>query len=148
MAQKPTPPILAPPPPPPTPTKPPSNLIITRTEFPKWWKNLASSKINIPSEGAETIVPFGGGRNKYLVSLFFVCSGETIIYLRLGGTPVTGPMSFGGIDEPRGMVLNLGEAPIPCGNEIMQIVSDPPEPPVQVSGIAVYYIEPPEAKTT
>lgn len=124
----------------PKPTVAPS-LVIARTEFPKWWKNLALTSINISTLGAQIIVPWLGGKKKYLVSLFFVCDGETDIQLRIGGTPITGPMSFGGSDEPRGMVLQLAEAPIPVGADILSIYSEPKTPPVQVSGTAVYYTE-------
>lgn len=120
----------------------PSKIIIERTIFPKWWKELGRSIINNQGVGRTTLVPFGGGQNKWLVSLFFVADGETDITLMLGGTPISGPMSFGGPDEPRGMTLDLSSGPIPCGNEILTLYQDPVENETRVSGTAVYLIEP------
>lgn len=122
------------------PTVPPAT-IITRTQFPKWWKDLGITKIDISSQGAQTIVPFLSGKPKYLMSLTITVDGETDIYLRLGYTNITGPMSFGGTDEPRAIVLSYSDAPIPCGTDIMSIYSEPKTPPVQVSGVAVYYTD-------
>lgn len=122
--------------------------IIPRTPFPKWWKDLSVEKIDISTSGAQTIVPWKAGHISYLVSLVIVVDGETDISLRLSGTAITGPMSFGGSDEPRGITINFGEGPIPCGNQIMSLYSDPPTPPVQVSGLAIYYTEPSEKPLT
>lgn len=137
---------------PPIPLKPPipqpaqptvkPELVIKRTEFPKWWSNLTTAKIDISSQGSQILIPWRSGHFSYLVSMVFVCDGETDLSLRLASTPITGPMSFGGSDEPRGMTINFGEGPIPCGDQILYLFSDPPTPPVQVSGLAVYYTEP------
>lgn len=136
-------PIKVPIPPPPGPIVKPE-LTIKRTEFPKWWGNLTTAKIDITSEGAQILIPWKSGHFSYLVSMVFVCDGETDIYFRLGSEQITGPMSFGGTDEPRGITINFGEGPIPCGDQIFSIYSDPPSPPVQVSGLAIFYTEPSE----
>ena len=126
-----------------TPKKPnvPADLIIKRTEFPKWWKDLAVTGIDIKTSGAQIIVPWLGGKPRYLISLFLTVDGQTDLYLRKGYEPITGPMSFGGPDEPRAIVLNFSDGPIPCGADSMSLYSDPKTPPVQVSGTATYYTD-------
>lgn len=128
-----------------TPTVEPE-LVIKRTEFPKWWKGLSQTKIDLLGTGSQIIIPWLGGAKRHLMSINFVCDGETDLYLQLGYVNITGPMSFGGSDEPRGSNMDHSNAPIPCGSEIMSLYSENknPSPQVQVSGIAVYYTEPKE----
>jgi hypothetical protein len=131
----PTPPTT---PPPTTPTVPPA-LIIERTPYPKWWKDSYAWPININEAGTWTIIPNTPGYNTYISTIVFTVSGETNIILTFGAFGPTGPMDFGGENEPRGIVMAMGNSPVPCGQTGFKITSDGPG--VLVSGFITYYYE-------
>lgn len=89
--------------------------IITRTEYPKWWRNLAVAPINCQAPGSQTIVSGHTTAKTYIHSIFLIVSGDTTITLNFGSYATSGPMNFGGTDEPRGISIPMGEAPASCG---------------------------------
>lgn len=74
-----------------------------------------------------------------ITTILLTVAGQTNIVLLTAATPLSGPMDFGGTDEPRGMVSNHGNWPLECAtNEAFNITSSAA---VQVSGYVIYYDE-------
>jgi len=75
-----------------------------------------------------------------VVNVVLVVGGETNITYYDGDTPISGPMDFGGENEPRGMVTHHGNFPLRTSpGSPFKINSSAAE---QVSGYVVYYEEP------
>jgi hypothetical protein len=115
------------------------SLIISRTPYPKWWKDSRTWNINIVDAGTWPVISKTPGYRTYIATLVFTVSGETNIALQFGVFPPTGPMDFGGDGEPMGMVVAMGDSPAPCGDGGFIISSDGAG--VLVSGFVVYYYE-------
>jgi len=85
-----------------------------------------------------TISPTGSNKIK-VVNVVLTVGGETNIRYYDGGTEMTGPMDFGGANEPRGMVAHHGNFPLcTSGGSAFKINSSEA---VQVSGYVIYFEE-------
>lgn len=74
-----------------------------------------------------------------ITTIVLTVAGATNITFLTAATALSGPMDFGGTDEPRGMVTNHGNFPLECAtNEAFNITSSAA---VQVSGYVIYYDE-------
>lgn len=92
------------------------------------------------SDGADEIVVAGQvGKKIKITSLMFTVGGETDIELFNGDVAITGPMDFGGTNEPRGMVSNHGYVPYELSAGSSFIIKT--SAAVQISGYATGYIE-------
>ncbi len=104
---------------------------------PRWKRVLRMAGINANTTGTHTIVPGVFGENIYLSHITFTVGGEVNITFYDGSFPMTGPMDFGGADEPRGAVMDHGKSPILCAlNESFSIAIDANK---QISGYVTYY---------
>lgn len=121
------------------PTVPPST-IITRTRYPKWWDDSNVAAINLPGPGSQTIIPPGANQRTFVTCVVFTVSAETNVSLHFGDLGYSGSMDFGGSDEPRGIVIDMGASPAPCGRGSFSITSDGEDASVQ--GFAVYTRQP------
>jgi len=121
------------------PAPPAPELLITRTNYPKWWKDSAVARISLSDAGSQTVIPARAGFRIYVASITFFVSGETNVTLTFGIFGQSGSMDFGGSDEPRGMTANMGDSPAPCGQGGFTITSDGSG--TSVGGYVVYYIE-------
>jgi len=74
-----------------------------------------------------------------ITSILLVVAANTDITFLSAGNDLSGPMPLGGTDEPRGMTMNHGNFPLPCGTNEAFIVHS--SAAVQVSGYVVYYDE-------
>lgn len=143
-------PPIKPPPPKPPPKKPPPKvppkLIIERTPYPKWWKDARAYMISMV--GPETrvqIAPTPGYRT-YISTIAFTVTDETNVVLNMGVFGPSGPMHFGGDGGPRGIVMAMGDSPMPCGGGGFSITIDGAG--VSLAGFICYYYEPETIKAT
>ena len=118
-----------------------------RATYPRWWKQIKAAGINFSTAGIHTIIPGEPGTRHFISLITFTVGGETNIVLYNGPFAFTGPMDFGGVDEPRGIVIPLGDSPImlspSSGFSIGSTLA------VQVSGFIAYIseiVEPPPEK--
>ena len=114
-------------------------LIIERTPYPKWWKDSYAWNINIDAAGTHIVIPQTPGYRTYISTIVLMVSGETNITFEMGPFGLSGEMDFGGENEPRGMVIAMGESPMPCGGAGFKIITDGIG--VHVGGFIVYYYE-------
>jgi hypothetical protein len=135
-APKPAAPIPAPPQKQPE-VKP--TLIIARTPYPKWWKDLQTAAIDIDLAGTEIIILPNPNFYLYIATIVLTVSGETNITLHFGVFGESGAMDFGGEGEPRGIVIAMGNSPTSCGTGSFQITAGPDD--VHVGGFVSYYRE-------
>lgn len=138
---KPTPPPT-PPPKPPAPTpKPPQKkeAIITRIPYPKWWREAKVWPLTINTAGWHVVIPNTPGYKTYISTIVFTVSGKTSVTFNIGNFGPSGTMKFGDEDEPRGMVIAMGNSPMPCGYQGFSIQTDGAG--IELSGFIVYYYE-------
>lgn len=126
------------------PKKRPTKLSL-RLKYPKIWKNAMVTGIAITASGTHTIIRGLPASRTFITSLSFTVSGETDITMIFGTFGSSGPMDFGGADEPRGMSTGYGDSPIPCGPGGFKISSSGAT--VKVSGFVVFYQEVEEPPT-
>lgn len=119
--------------------KVPPELIIERTPYPKWWKDSMAWNINIDGAGTHTVMSQSPGYRKYVSVIVLTVSGETNITFGLGTFGSSGAMNFGGEGQPMGMVIAMGNSPLPCGEGGFTITSTGVG--VHVGGFIVYYYE-------
>jgi hypothetical protein len=136
-----TPPIPKPPPKPPPPPKPkiPAELIIPLTRYPKWWKDSAAWNINIDGPATGVVVSPSPGYRTYIATIALTVDGETNITFGMGVHGSSGSMRFGGDGGPMGIVIAMGNSPLPCGIGGFSITVDGVG--VHVGGFISYYYE-------
>lgn len=97
------------------------------------------AKIDFSEDENAEIVPAVAGKNICIANIALVVGGETILTFKSDITPLSGPMNFGGTDEPRGMTHGLGSYPLrTLGGQGFFITSSLA---VQVSGYVTYYLD-------
>jgi len=79
-------------------------IVETRRET----KTQIYAAINIAAAGDNIIIAAAAGKTIHITSLVLVVAAENDITLKTTTTTISGPMPFGGTDEPRGMVDNKG----------------------------------------
>ncbi len=102
-------------------------------------KIVTSAKIDFADAGDHTIVPGVEGQKIKITSLAFTVGGETNLTLLDGATEITGPMDFGGTDEPRGIVITQGFLPYELTEGAAFVINS--SLAVQISGYVSGYIE-------
>lgn len=73
----------------------------------------------------------------HVVTLIFTVAGEVNITLKSGANELSGPMDFGGTNQPSGIVAPLGIGPLVCNSGedfTLNLSAD-----IQTSGFATYY---------
>lgn len=97
------------------------------------------SKIDFSTAISFCTVPLVPGKSICITNLMLTVDGQTNITFRSGATPISGPLDFGGADEPRGMVHHFGNFPLKTViGESFCIYQDAA---VQVSGYVTYHTE-------
>lgn len=115
-------------------------LTITRTPYPKWWKNLQAAPISLSTAGTKVVVPLQSGYLLFIATIVLTVSGETDISFGFGVFGFSGSMDFGGTNEPRGIVIAMGDSPAPCGAGAFSVSSGGVG--IAVGGFVTYYLEP------
>ncbi len=160
--KKPEPPKPAPKPEPPKPTplKPPEpatkpkepttqgipdqptvkpDLVIKRTHYPKWWNDEGVAKISLSSPGSQFVISARGDYSLFIGAIVISCNGECDITFTFGEAGSSGAMHFGGSDEPRGMVIAMGNSPAPCGSGSFTVTASG-SAPADVGGFVSFYL--------
>lgn len=107
--------------------------------YPPTWRDLRVAGINLADAGAVQIASAVAGKRTFISFITFTVDGDTSIIIGFGTMGSSGPMDFGDTDEPRGIVMNFGDSPAPCGLGGCILSSDGSG--VAVHGFAVYYQE-------
>ena len=130
---------------PPAPEKPPiqptikPDLIIKRTHFPKWWNDEGVAAIALTSPGSQFVITARGDYQLFIGAIVLTVSGECNITFFFGSAGQSGPMDLGGADEPRGMVIAMGNAPAPCGTGSFMVTATSDEA-VNIGGFVSYFL--------
>jgi len=102
--------------------------------------------INIATAANHKIIPGVSQKRIKIVSIFFTAAGEVNIIFYDGlllkpelYVPITGPMDFGGVSEPHGIVIPFPYVPLELtdGNDFIINLSAA----VQVSGTVCYFYQ-------
>jgi len=117
----------------------PPELIIARTPYPKWWKTLNTAKIELTDAGTQVIVPAPGLFTLFIATIVLTVSAETNISFTFGVFGSSGALDLGGTDEPRGIVVAMGDSPAACGKGAFSITSNGSG--AAVGGFVTYYLE-------
>lgn len=128
-------------PPAPAPTKPavPKEAIITRTRFPKWWNDEGIAKISLTSPGSQFVITARADYQLYIGTIVLTVSDECTMHFNFGQYGTTGEMRFGGTDEPRGIVIAMGNSPAPCGTGSFMVTAASSSS-VSIGGFVSYYL--------
>ena len=95
------------------------------------------AKIDFNTADTHDIIAAVTGKRHNITTLVFTVAGETNITLRDETSTFTGPMHFGGTNQPNGMVANHDLHPLKCTiSEKFQIVSSAA---IQLSGYVLYF---------
>lgn len=97
-----------------------------------------SVPINFKATLTQTVVTGAAGVTINITSIMFTVGGETNITLNDGTSDLTGPMDFGGTDEPRGMVHPASFLPLTITTGRSFIINSSLD--VQVSGFITGYL--------
>ena len=112
---------------------------VLKTQNDRERKAVTSAKIDFATSGDHVIVAGVAGQQIKITSLVFTVGGETNITLMDGAAEITGPMDFGGTDEPRGIVHTQGFLPYELTEGAAFGINS--SNAVQVSGCVTGYIE-------
>lgn len=128
----------------PTPKKPTvkPELIITRTPYPKWWKDSLNAKIELTAPGSATLATVSGNLRLFVATIVITVTGETVITITFGTAGSSGPIYLGGTDQPMGIVIAMGNSPAPCGSGPLTITAtDPGGVEPSIGGFATCFAE-------
>jgi len=114
-------------------------LLITRTQFPKWWKDLRVSGITIVGSGVQTIVQGGSNFSVFIASITVLTTDATSVSFGFGSMGASGPMPLGDTDQPKGMTISMSDSPAPCGQGGFTVNSIGGTG--TLGGFVVYYVE-------
>lgn len=117
----------------------PETPLPARLKYPKIWKDLRVAGISCPVGTSQTVIDTAPGCRSFITSITFTVDDEVDITLFFGNYGTSGPMDFGGSDEPRAIAQSFGDSPIPCGNGDFLISNDGPTG--NIYGFVVYYQE-------
>jgi hypothetical protein len=113
-----------------------------RLKYPRQWKDLKTKGIYCAGEDSQLVIRAVPGNRTFITCIVFTVEAETNVRFGFGNYGSSGPMSFGGTDEPRAIVMSLGESPVPCGSGDFTVASDGSGG--TVAGFCVFYQEPDE----
>jgi hypothetical protein len=114
-------------------------LVITRTKYPKWWNDEGIAKISLTSSGSQLVVHARADYSLYIATIVLTVTGECDITFTFGEAGASGPMHFGGENEPRGIVIAAGNSPTPCGSGTFMVTATSSEA-VSIGGFVSYYL--------
>ncbi len=115
-------------------------IVIKTTPYPKWWKDLQTAAISLTTAGTQIVIPARSGYSLFVATIVLTVSGETDLSFIFGVFGSSGSMDFGGANEPRGIVIAMGDSPAPCGQGGFSVSSGGVGK--AVGGFVTYYLEP------
>ena len=120
----------------------PKELLITRTPYPKWWKDSLNAKIKLTAPGSAVLATVSGNLRLFVATIVLTVTGETVITFTFGNAGSSGPIYLGGENQPMGMVVAMGNSPAPCGPGNLTIsATDPGDGTPSVGGWATCFAE-------
>jgi len=123
-------------------TRPAPDLLITRTPYPKWWKDSLNAKINLTAPGSQTLAVVSGNLILYVATIVITVTAATVISITFGNAGSSGPIFLGGENQPMGMVVAMGNSPAPCGWGPFSIsATDPNDETPSIGGWATCFVE-------
>ena len=125
-------------------TRPAPDLLIARTPYPKWWKDNLTAPINILGPATQVIATGKADNRLWVATIVLTVSGETTITFTFGTMGISGTMNLGGTDEPKGIVIAMGNSPASCGMGGFSIYSSGPG--ISVGGFVTFFLEPTKEK--
>lgn len=78
-------------------------------------KIYGSEGFHTNTSGNNPIITGSAGTQIKVVFIMLTVAAEVNVKFMSGATDLSGPMDFGGTDEPRGMVAPMGVGPLVCG---------------------------------
>lgn len=119
-----------------TPPKPPPQPVPTPTDYPTHWKNERTAAINLGGPGTNEVIKVRSQYKIFIAAIILSVSNKTSITFRFGAFGLSGPMGFGDTDQPRAVVMAMGDSPVPCGEGPFHVISDGAS--ASVGGFVVY----------
>ena len=110
--------------------------IITPSDQPLWWQKERVAAISLGASGTQQIIPQRTGYTHFVTAIIISVTDETDIFFSFGSSGATGSLSLGGTDEPRAMVISMGDSPTPIGPGPLLITSSGTD--ASVGGWVVY----------
>lgn len=100
-------------------------------------QTILSKEIDITGAGTHTITADAPSGSYHICSIMFTVTGDVTVTLRDETADLSGDMSFGGTNEPRGMTHNFGQIPLKCdAGKKFQIVT---VGAFHLQGVITYY---------
>jgi hypothetical protein len=125
----------------PEPTVPPET-IITRIDHPKWWKNGVVGAISLTAPGSQLIIGAPSRGSLYIATIVLTVTDATAITIYFGRAGSSGPIYLGDTEQPKGIVIAMGNSPAPCGSGGLSIgASDIAGVNPSIGGFATGFIE-------
>jgi len=119
-----------------------SDLTITRTPYPKWWKDSLNAKIALTAPGSAILATVSGKLRLFVATIVITVTGETVITINFGNAGSSGPIYLGGEGQPMGFVAAMGNSPAPCGDGSLSIsATDPSLLTPSIGGWATCFVE-------
>jgi hypothetical protein len=123
-------------------TRPAPDLLITRTPYPKWWKDSLNASINLTAPGSQTLATVSGNLLLYVATIVITVTAATVIKIHFGNAGSSGPVHLGDTNQPMGMVVAMGNSPAPCGSGPLSIsATDPNNETPSIGGWATCFVE-------
>jgi hypothetical protein len=124
-------------------TRPAPDLLITRTPYPKWWRDSLNATISLTAPGSQVLATVTGNLRLYVATIVLTVTGQTQITINFGGAGSSGLISLGGTGQPMGMVIAMGNSPAPCaGGNLVITTTDPGGTTPSIGGFATCFVEP------
>ncbi len=100
---------------------------------------ILKAKIDFSTAITHEIIAAVAGEIIKIQNIMLTVAAETLLTFKSATTAISGPLAFGGTDEPHGMVHSFGDFPLCLTvSEAFQITSALPS---QVSGYVTYFTE-------
>jgi hypothetical protein len=125
------------------PLSPPApELIFKRYDSPKWWRKGGVAAIDLTAPGSQVIIkPYSKGII-FIATIVLTVIDATAITLKFGNGGESGPIYLGDTDQPKGMVIAMGNSPAPCGSGGFSIsATDINSTNPAIGGFVTYFLE-------
>jgi hypothetical protein len=123
-------------------TRPAPDLLISRTPYPKWWKDALTARISLKAPGSQVLATVAGKLKLYVATIVITVTEETQITITFGTAGASGPLYLGGEGQPMGIVIAMGNSPAPCGSGNLSIAAtDPGGVTPSIGGFATCFVE-------
>lgn len=117
-------------------------LLIERIPYPRWWRDSLNARIYLVAPASAVLATVSGELRLWVATIVLTVTGKTRVSFTFGNAGSSGPIFLGGVDEPKGIVIAMGQSPAPCGSGNLVIsATDPDETGPLVGGWATCFAE-------